>query len=484
MTPAPDQPPTPAPDRATCEIRDLELFAPGYHKGELYSPADVEQIAANHRYLQGLGHWQPTAKLGHDPTQRYTDSLGWPNVGFIPDDLRVSPEGKLIARVVAGVPEPVGAAINSGNLNNHSIELEKDFPDPADQGRTLPGSVLTGFGLLGEERPAVALLKPPRATFPDGTEVPPRLDPVFLSAMRASQGQTTPVGPRTITHAGGHRSTRFTICFSEMFTMSRAETLDQLRQLGVPVDDPSITGKSDEELAAYLASVQSAGIGDKAAFGAVFAAHKNLFATEAGTLPLNPSGDAASGGPGVDQLTPIEQQTQGAKGQFSAGDDQQEPDYMSACKRFSEDPKTSPENKALFGALMGMHAHLTKRMGANEAAVAGIQKADQQEKTASFSAAVTSAVDAAILRGAIARNQRDTYLTAGMAKDRSRTFSAGPHAGKTPSQVWLNELNALPANPLFGEAVDSPEPGDPLTDPWVLKAARHIPQMRSVLDKK
>ena len=151
---------------------------------------------------------------------------------------------------------------------------------------------------------------------------------------------------------------------------------------------------------------------------------------------------------------------------------------MSAWKTYADDPQTPPFAHAMMTAFADSLGGLTKRLGALEAAESSRQKA----MSASFGDRVISAVDAAILRGAISRRQRDTYITAGLAKNRIRMFASGPQRGKTPAQLWLDDLNAMPPGPLFREEIESPTPSDPLTDPFIIRAARHIPKLRDSLN--
>ncbi|MDB5306205.1 MAG: hypothetical protein JWO38_407 [Gemmataceae bacterium] len=439
--------PATTPDRSTCEIRNWVVFGPGWHKGKFfYSPADVRRMADNFTRLSTgpTPHVEATAKIGHDPEQRFAQSLGFPALGRV-THAGLAPDGTFVVRRLAQVPVGVGAAVNAGLLRSGSVELIDGIPDPNDPAVTIPGPILTGVAFLGEEPPALKGLARPRAVFPDGSAVPPATD---LAPWIRSMAAVSRPDRATATARDGRTYAAHTIAFSEMFSPPevshvRDQIVQQLQALGVDATQPPFAGLSDDALQQILSALQT---GDPGATDGLSANPNNL--------PTGPNG------PGVP----------------SATDDSQA--LMSGWKHFADDPDTPAFAQSMMSAFAECVGKLTKRIGALEASEGSRQKTD----SASFGDRVSAAVDAAILRGAITRRQRDTYLTAGLAKDRVRTFSAGPHAGKTAARVWLEQLNALPPNPLFREELDSPDPGDPLTDPWVLRAARHIPQMRPVLD--
>lgn len=159
----------PTADRSSAQVRGWKVFGVGTHKQEYYGPPRIRQIAANFRELAGL--LTPTVKVGHDRSQRLLKSLGFPNAGRVAG-VTVTPESDLTLDL-DGIPPEVAGEINAGRLNSGSIELKGAVRDPRDQGRVLPGDVLVAVALLGEEQPAVPGFAPPRAVYPDGTEVPP-----------------------------------------------------------------------------------------------------------------------------------------------------------------------------------------------------------------------------------------------------------------------------------------------------------------------
>ncbi|AMV24580.1 hypothetical protein VT84_09305 [Gemmata sp. SH-PL17] len=210
---------------ATCAIRGLVAFGPGYHKNELYSPQRCDQIAAN--YAATGGRPIPLAKIGHDKQQRYAQSLGFPNVGMVTKCVPVG--GGCFAVDIDNVPTEIGAKVNAGLLRGSSVELKSHQRDPKDPARELPGDVLTGISLLGEEQPAVQnwpehlrAKAVPRATFADGSEVPPNHDVarwLNLAAevsddIAAEQGGEFSADRRTVRIRGRSYAAN-TLCFSD-----------------------------------------------------------------------------------------------------------------------------------------------------------------------------------------------------------------------------------------------------------------------------
>lgn len=210
--PPPQTPPAEYP--ATCEIRDWQVFTNGVHKGDLYTPADVDQIAAN--FAPVSKSMTPYMGLGHDKQQRVAASLGLPNAGHV-TGCRSDGRGNLFLDL-ANVPTWVGAKIEAKGYHSGSVELKRDFPPPDDPARPIPGRYLDGIALLGEEQPAVKGCTPPRAVFADGTPVPPNHDPVPVP--KALLSALSP--PRPV--AGAH-----SVCFSQDFPTEAAPvTLDEI----------------------------------------------------------------------------------------------------------------------------------------------------------------------------------------------------------------------------------------------------------------
>lgn len=220
---------------ATCEVRRWVVFAPGYHRDSLYTPAMTERVPKN--FVRLKGYIVPAVKLGHDNKQRLQkrlkESLGFPNLG---DFKAVTDEGGgRFAVWLTNVPTAIGAAINAGRLRSGSVELIPRCEDPDDPAKTIEGPIITAVALLGEEAPAVKGFARPHAVFADGRSVPPSSDPTpWLEAMSdvMSAGFSDAYEPGVVRIRGRDYQTQ-TLCFSEMQPMLTAE---QLLGLGLKPD--------------------------------------------------------------------------------------------------------------------------------------------------------------------------------------------------------------------------------------------------------
>ena len=168
-------------------------------------------------------------------------------------------------------------------------------------------------------------------------------------------------------------------------------------------------------------------------------------------------------------------------------------DPLAGMKAFACDPDVPAYAQAMMAALSAFAADCNKRMGAVEAAVGDMQKVkrdvqaaaafglDYQKRTAAdHRAMVTRDVDCAIAEGRVEARDRDDKILVGIAKSTTRTFSAGhPHEGKTEYEAWRDEMFARPPSPLFRDQLDGLEAGNPLDDPFVRRAARHLPKLRA-----
>lgn len=211
--------PTAVPAGESCNVLGWKVFKPGFWKGDYYSAADCKRTVDNfQKYSTGdEAYVKAKAKLGHDDEQRLANSLGLPNQGRIVDCRPTEDGGFEID--ISGVPTATGQEINAGRLNDGSVELEWDVPDPSDPQKTIPGPVLTGVAFLGEEQPGVKGLPAPRATFSERTT--------------------------------GRRTRR--IRFSEVDPMNRDDLIAQLKAKGIDVGaDPALANLPDEALAALL----------------------------------------------------------------------------------------------------------------------------------------------------------------------------------------------------------------------------------------
>lgn len=226
---------------ATCNLLGWRVFQKGFYKGELYPTEKVKRIAENFQRL--AGHLDPKMGLGHDKTQRLAASLGLPNVGRV-TRAEASDDGDLVLDV-RNVPAWLGGMVNAGRYDDGSVELKPSFPDPRDPAKAIPGPVLDGLALLGEEQPAVKGCPPPRATFDDGTEVPPNHDPLPV-----------PQGLAAATFADAHDPR---LCFSDGVPMTpeqllaaiQALTPEEQAQLKAQLGGGSPTPPPDANFAAF-----------------------------------------------------------------------------------------------------------------------------------------------------------------------------------------------------------------------------------------
>lgn len=205
-----------APDRSYCRLLRWKVFAPGFHNGELYVAPAVATVPANFAALKGLV--VPVGKLGHDRQQRLLRKLGFPNCGQVTRCDPTADGGYEID--LDRIPVDVGEMVNAGWLNSGSVELKQNYRDPRDPAKKLPGDVLTAIALLGEEQPALPGMELPKATFPDGTEVPAATRmPDWLGAMAdVTREMSAAVEPEADCK---------TICFSAMF-QERPVTPDEI----------------------------------------------------------------------------------------------------------------------------------------------------------------------------------------------------------------------------------------------------------------
>jgi hypothetical protein len=393
----------------TFRLVGWQVFAPGFHKGQLYTPADCAATVRNFGLLStgDAPALRVKAKFGHDAEQRIARSLGVMNAGLV-TDCRRTPDGGF-ALDVDGIPatlmvpdantgEPVAfdlkAAFENGNICDGSVELVwGEYADPANPTQKLAGPVLEAVAFLGEERPGVGGLPPPVASFSARPD-------------------------RSTNHAP--RPTRRRVVFSEVDPMpTRDELLQQLTAAGVDVSDPQVTGMADEALFGLLKSVPSE------AFGA---AMKKKYAAD----PTPPPPPASKPDDAVAQLA-------------------------ASFQKFSDDlgHRVGAMEQA-FQALQGP-AMQAAQFAADFQATA----ADQQKRIA------TETVDRAINEGRLLPYAREAVLADLMkcGNGRKEVFAAGhAQAGRTPFQAACADLLARPVTHQFS---DTPEPlvtDDTLTD--------------------
>lgn len=226
-----------------CSVRNWLVFANGLNRGELYSPAEVDEIARNHPLISR--YMTPRVGTGHDKAQRLSASLGLPSNGDV-TAVRSDGRGGLYLDL-DNVPGWLGAQINAGRYPSGSVELKRDFQPPDDPAHPIPGRYLDGLALLGEEQPAVKGCPPPRAVWADGTAVPPSWEPIRFAA-----GPLSPPQPVTGSHSA--------LCFSEAFAETPAvpDPADPTPLATTPADlVAALKALPPEQLATVLAQVQA-----------------------------------------------------------------------------------------------------------------------------------------------------------------------------------------------------------------------------------
>jgi hypothetical protein len=348
--------PTPAlPDRTTCRIHGLTAFAPGFHKSQLFTADDTARMVAAFQRLRG--HLTPHAKLGHDTQQRLKLSLGFPSLGDVVA-VRADSQGRPVLDL-ENVPVEIGQAINGNKLRSVSIEVVPEAPDPADASVKIPGPILTAVSFLGEEQPAVKGLPPiPKATFADGSEVPPANSAApWLTAMadvlKHSAGFSETYKPSVV--IAGRTLAVSILSFSDW----------------TPAETPTVT--PEEIVAAFLALPPEA--------QAVVL--PQLAASGAGPTPATvpPEKMAEVPAPNVPTPAPVPGAT------MSDDNDADDKMFAETCKKFAADPNATPEQKMMsqmYSAFSSKFAGMTKKFGDVSAAVQAKEKDSEAAKMSAF----------------------------------------------------------------------------------------------------
>lgn len=394
----------------TCNVLGLVCFGHGAHKDgkDFYSPAMVDRIADNFKRLPGK---VPQAKIGHDKRQlmaeRLKQSLGFPAVGQVTRCDKVPGYPGFIEVDIRNVPtKAVGGEIAAGRLNSTSVELNPSERDPNDPSKIIEGPILTGIAFLGEEQPAVrnwpAELRErakPKATFADGSPVPPNPDipPQWLDAMsdvsrqiaREFSGDYSPERG-TITIRGRDYSAAVA-CFSDLSPAPSEPIMTPEKEAALVA-----AGFSPDEIAAMKAALPGAGP--------------------------------------IVEATPVPPPSQMAA----------EPDgdeaMMSACKKFAEDPNATPGEKMMaqmYSAMSKKFSDMTKRFGAVEAVTAEKAKKDEADKMAAFSAGIAERCERLINAGKMSPFEADSVVKP-RAKiiGESKTFSSESDRTKVLSDLF------------------------------------------------
>jgi hypothetical protein len=406
---APPLEPDDLPD--TFKVTGWKVFAPGYHKGRLYPASDCKQTVANFSRLStGDDPWlKPKAKLGHDSEQRIAKSLGLPNCGVITGCRETDDGGFEIdinriphkALTESGELFDVKGAFDAGLINDGSIELVFDVPDPDDPSKTIPGPVLEGIAFLGEEQPAIKGNPTPKATF--SARHRPEPEPEFC----VLHGRRYPVRR---------------IHFSEVETMpTRDEILQQLAAANIDVgSDPTLAGLDDAALYALLKQVTGDGYCAKM---------KEKF-TPATTPVTTPATTPA----------PVTKPA--------------DTDLSAKFAKFADDQtafQTAVTQR--MGAMESAIGDVQKLKPELQAAAKFSQSYEQIQKDQKTKI-VTDAVEKAVDELRIQPVDKADFIAIGLAKNAATVFAAGTaNAGQTELQVWLASLETRPRSRFSREEI-------------------------------
>lgn len=377
----------------TCNVLGWVVFWPGYHKDELYTPQRCELIPVNFRLLADrtphaklgdeLPGTSPRGKLGHDPqqllAQRLKESSGLISVGDITRCDAVPGYPGHVEIDVRNVPTRlVGGEIAAGRYNSGSVELKGQVRDPRDPSRFLDGPVLTAIAFLGEEPPALNECHPdlqartkPRATFDDGSPVPPNPEPPpeMVAAMsdvmryhaQKFSGEYRP--ERRSVRIGGREYAAEVVCFSDFNP-----------------EPPEAGRMTPEEIKAKL---QAAGKPPEE-IDAIMAALGAPMTAAAGAVP---------------PPAPATNPTMSDTGAGGAAKPPEKANFAATCRKMADAAKT-PEEKAMYSAFADemeakdkQFADMTKRVGELQASADADRKTTEEAQMAAFSAEVARDVD-------------------------------------------------------------------------------------------
>jgi len=367
------------------KITGWKVFKPGFWKGDYYSAADCKRVVENfQKYSTGEAPYiKPKTKLGHDDEQRLANSLGLPNQGPVVG-CRLTEDGGFELDI-DGVPVPTGKEIEAGRINDGSVELDWNVPDPTDPQKVIPGPVLMGIAFLGEEHPGVKGLPAPKVTkFSEPTN-----------------------------------RQRRNIRFSEVSPMNRDELIAQLKAKGLDIGaDPSLANLPDEALAALLKSMPAPAAPTTPS---TVAPGANMSGTVADTNPTpattNPNPDSMI--PGKNQYSALMSQVEELKTQMN---------HMSAA--FAEATKDKEETKMAVAMAKDYQAGIREQKK--------IKATTTVEKAIMEGRALPAAKNALINDLCLLSNEKKDCFAAGTA-----------NAGKTPFETACEELLKRPADRRF-----------------------------------
>ena len=367
------------------KITGWKVFKPGFWKGDYYSAADCKRIVENYaKYSTGEEPYiKPKTKLGHDDEQRLANSMGMPNQGPI-TGCRLTEDGG-VELDIENVPLPTGKEIEAKRINDGSVELDWNVPDPNDPRKIIPGPVLMGIAFLGEEHPGVKGLPAPKVTkFSEPTN-----------------------------------RQRRTIRFSEVSPMNRDELISQLKAKGLDIGaDPSLANLPDDALAALLKSLPAPAA---SATPSTVAPGANMSGTVADANPT-----PATTNPSPDSAIPNKEDYSAMKKKFD--DMETQMNHMSA--KLAEACKDKEETKMAVAMAKDYQAGIREQKKA--------RATETVEKAINEGRAIPAAKNALISDLCLLSNEKKDCFAAGHA-----------NAGKTPFETACEELLKRPADRRF-----------------------------------
>lgn len=401
-------------DSRLCEIRSWPVFCPGTYKpsGEYFSPADTHAFGDNFAAYSANGNpaLRPLIKIGHDRSQRYAKSFGFPSLGEVVE-AHTEPNGTFVVDRAVGIPRIVGSAINSGFLRSGSIELPPRgaWRPPDDPGAEIKGDVVSGIALLGEELPAVPGFAGPKAVFADGTPVPPLTDEEQLWWLEhmAKVANKPDDDEESFTLVGAGKDTdqdstyaARSLCFSALtFEPQGTESMDAPAILAALQADPMLM----EQVMAALAPPVGAA-----------------------PLPVEPVAVEAPGD-----------------------------NFAAAAEKESKMANKTAEGD-LFSAFNAFAADCGKRMSAMEAKFSAMQEKDDAAQMSAFSAMVDNDVKANDLASKV-----PPVSLPGVKKSMLDTLTAKTFASESDRKAAYDGIvrtfAALPVNPMLRDSVQDKE---------------------------
>lgn len=404
--------PRPTRDGDSFRVMNWPVFKPGFHKGQYYSTADCQRVVENFaKYSVGdEAYVKAKGKIGHDDDQSIRLSLGLPSAGRI-TGCRNADDGTVLIDVenipAVGIDDKgqkfdLFQAVERGDYNDGSVELDWDIPDPADPSRKIEGPVLTAVAFLGEEQPGVKGLPAPKATFSEKS----RNELIATIKLKGLEAK--------IREAITRRDVR-RIRFSEVDPMNRDELIAQLKAKGIDIGaDPALANLPDEALAALLKAVPAAAPPPAAAMADETAVDKDK-------------------------------------------------DDMSA--KYAELEKSNKDLMSKFGAMEAAFSDLKSKSGDVQQAAAfakDFQDARAEQKRDRARAVVEKAVNEGRMLPAV----KDTVIgdLCRLSDEKKDCFAEGATKGKTPFAVECEAILARPADRRFSAAIQ-PFPNESRIDP-------------------